>query len=1265
PLEELFSKSELKEAVLWSLAVVIAPLVYFGLLNWIFSSLAGFIFKLTFLAMISLGISFLISATAINRSFEDVEFHSVIMRCLVYSIFPLLISLFFFYSFYRFYSDTSCHWDFESIKGFVFIFCVTVGSWIGFAYILYNNVGVADANEICRGTLEVEHTLTYPTETANFYRRELLRLLRELGNVLAVKLDYPTIEKEAPSALLEIYEVLKQMALYVYEFKNGTAKEGFLFRCRHNASVIKRTTEILPQIDVLLKEIRPILKKEAISRMLATIKVMGVYDRKYSGDMVYSPLRRLVLWVEEKNASQKRNDYANTVGLDMIISGKMGSDGYSSMLAVMHLFTFMAFNPDEFTGAIIERIIGKFNTKLFLASTRGSPDLPKLANGGQNIVSVGAKFFSFRINSVNSLLRLRNSMEIFLVSEMKNLPREKSRLLEITSSPLAFRNMQYLQELESKRAAPGGTSPSPKPAAASPLADEERFRQSLQWKNDIAKSGVSIGNLLLSMKEVFLSSEDWLQVLGYLKHIELLYILGILSPGRTIYNLFSGCDFYPGIAGNPLVTYDCFGGVNFLKEHFSILTGDFKNFLEQHEPAIANACYMDVSNITIQQHRSFDIVDRPRTFRENLAAELKPGDIIWLKHVEGYAITRLVYMDGYSRPRAKQLVLSCLDKLPVVIPEKTHIVIFESLDEGQEGIGKYFLGKGGMFRDELKVRLNPEHYRMLEEINRINEARVARLTIGQVEFPVGGKITVLKKVRCSASPLENNSKTSPGLPELLYRAMQLGMPQRLITYIKENHSLKISKAITETLFYLLDDTKKFFIFILLYQRLKAGKYEKQLEERLGYVVGYMEIIKNLQEELYNELIREDCANELSSIVLNREELISGMHTAVLRDLGIRFNVMKEEGEAGLLLEHFYYDIARLFFILKVFSEVTSEEIQSIYCRGILLVKDALVIQIEKPEVEIIKQILEPYTGKIDEVGASPLTPSRVSVSAASLDSLESPFSESPILKPFNINEPGLLVHGTHSSKLEQIMREGLKFDTERSYVSLAMLGKYGYRLTSTSRFGWGAAALRDSSVRKDGDITFVIDPTYVQANKEQFIAVGKIFSPTCNPYEMKQYLDSERKIIGGFTYDEKQIPMMTMYDEVITKSIPAEALTTCLIVGKEKRERLHEFIDRHILERILYVFDTNANLLCMLGENLISLEGAASPFQPQVDPSPVETFGGDLLQIDLRTGPRLAPEPVLLGACVGGRFGNKRLFSLDILDDQFIRNFLRYRYARP
>jgi len=68
----------------------------------------------------------------------------------------------------------------------------------------------------------------------------------------------------------------------------------------------------------------------------------------------------------------------------------------------------------------------------------------------------------------------------------------------------------------------------------------------------------------------------------------------------------------------------------------------------------------------------------------------------------------------------------------------------------------------------------------------------------------------------------------------------------------------------------------------------------------------------------------------------------------------------------------------------------------------------------------------------------------------------------------------------------------------------------------------------------------------------------------------------------------------------------------------------------------------------------LGLQGA-SPLMLQWDTSP----------IGLRNVPRLASEMSLFGACVGGKFGSRRIFPLNILDDRYIRNFLRYKYARP
>ncbi|EFK96408.1 hypothetical protein LDC_1562, partial [sediment metagenome] len=207
------------------------------------------------------------------------------------------------------------------------------------------------------------------------------------------------------------------------------------------------------------------------------------------------------------------------------------------------------------------------------------------------------------------------------------------------------------------------------------------------------------------------------------------------------------------------------------------------------------------------------------------------------------------------------------------------------------------------------------------------------------------------------------------------------------------------------------------------------------------------------------------------------------------------------------------------------------------------------------------------------------------------------FSSSPLVyKPFNINEPGLLVHGTLGSKLEEIMKKGLIFGDEQPYVSLAMISNKGYRFTSTSNLGWGAEGGRECSVWNRRNVTFVIDSDYVNAHRQRFIAVGEVFSLNCSFYRRERYLDADGNIMGGFAYrPEKATRGVTMYDEVITEFIPPDALTTSLIVSMEMRGRLHEFIDRRILERISYVFDTDAHLLLVKGAYAVSAEASNSP----------------------------------------------------------------------
>ncbi len=91
----------------------------------------------------------------------------------------------------------------------------------------------------------------------------------------------------------------------------------------------------------------------------------------------------------------------------------------------------------------------------------------------------------------------------------------------------------------------------------------------------------------------------------------------------------------------------------------------------------------------------------------------------------------------------------------------------------------------------------------------------------------------------------------------------------------------------------------------------------------------------------------------------------------------------------------------------------------------------------------------------------------------------------------DINTPGLLLHGTRIKNLSSIFTQGLKPGTDvEDYgysvvpgnISLSMV--IGWYETSSSGVQYGAG---------DKRVSIVIDPEYVDAHKDQFLAVGKSF----------------------------------------------------------------------------------------------------------------------------------------------------------------------------
>ena len=90
----------------------------------------------------------------------------------------------------------------------------------------------------------------------------------------------------------------------------------------------------------------------------------------------------------------------------------------------------------------------------------------------------------------------------------------------------------------------------------------------------------------------------------------------------------------------------------------------------------------------------------------------------------------------------------------------------------------------------------------------------------------------------------------------------------------------------------------------------------------------------------------------------------------------------------------------------------------------------------------------------------------------------------------------------------------------------------------------------------------------------------------------------------------------------------------------------------------LFIFQ-NAHKLLNL--SLESSDTVSSTF------SSLASMDRDIFHFRLRNVPRLVSETSLMGvgACVGGRGGSSKILPLEILDNRYIKNFLRYKYARP
>lgn len=173
-----------------------------------------------------------------------------------------------------------------------------------------------------------------------------------------------------------------------------------------------------------------------------------------------------------------------------------------------------------------------------------------------------------------------------------------------------------------------------------------------------------------------------------------------------------------------------------------------------------------------------------------------------------------------------------------------------------------------------------------------------------------------------------------------------------------------------------------------------------------------------------------------------------------------------------------------------------------------------------------------------------------------------------------------MVHGIETDSMEvlcKILNEGLKPRNEQEkprvgytvvpeYVSLSMVGDWGYERTSTA-YSFGA-----SERRFNYSLTVVIDPEFVAANADRFMAVGQFFSEGGH---MAEVFTENGEIMNGIKFglpDGVQCGDV-FPDEVVAKTIPPEAIVA-VIARESYKDRIEQELREVLPERKIQVLTT-------------------------------------------------------------------------------------------
>jgi hypothetical protein len=130
-----------------------------------------------------------------------------------------------------------------------------------------------------------------------------------------------------------------------------------------------------------------------------------------------------------------------------------------------------------------------------------------------------------------------------------------------------------------------------------------------------------------------------------------------------------------------------------------------------------------------------------------------------------------------------------------------------------------------------------------------------------------------------------------------------------------------------------------------------------------------------------------------------------------------------------------------------------------------------------------------------------------------------------------------------------------------------MVGLDGYKKTAAA-FLWGA---NDSE--SNYSLSLVLDPSYVKAHVDEFIAVGGGFDPA--EFTREEFCDPDGKLLNGLQYESGAEGVFR--DEVHTKYVAPEAILG-IIANIRFIESVKENLENTFPERKITVYDVDGNI---------------------------------------------------------------------------------------